>query len=191
MPGSQTGWLEGKVPNTKRRPAIDKVIVTTLLVIAGVASAVLVANAVLPTITRSSSAIVQVAERMDERLETQISIVFATGELNASGVWQDTNGDGHFDIFAWVKNVGSSRILGIDQMDVFLGKTGVFTRIPYVDDAGGSYPRWTYAIENGTEWTNTMTIKITIHYSSTQASDTYLIKVITPSGAYAEKYFSF
>lgn len=151
----------------------------------------MVVNTTYPAIVRSSNAIVNVSERMDERIESQVSIVYGAAELDSSGTWVDTDADTYFDVWVWVKNVGSSRILGEDQMDVFLGKTGSFARIPYVADAGASYPRWSYTLENGTEWTNTVTLKITIHYSSAQTTGTYLVKVITPSGAYDEQYFSF
>jgi len=165
--------------------------VSALLVIAGVVAAVMVVNSVLPAISGSSNSIAQASAKVSDRIETQVSIVYATGELDTTGTWQDTNSDSDFDITVWVKNVGNARILDVGQMDVFLGRSGTFARIPYVDDAGASYPRWVYALENGDEWENSVTAKITIHYSSTQASDTYMVKVITPSGAYDEHYFSF
>jgi archaellum component FlaG (FlaF/FlaG flagellin family) len=157
-------------------------------------AAMLVVNAAYPAIVRSSNSIVNVSERMEDRIGSQVSIVYATGELDDNGVWQDTDSDTFFDVTVWVKNVGSTRILGIDQMDVFLGKLGNFSdfaRIPHVDDAGGGYPSWSYTIENGTEWENTVTVKIAVHYSSALTSDTYRVKVITPSGAYDENDFSF
>lgn len=154
-------------------------------------AAVVVINATYPAIVRSSNSIVEISSHMEDRIQSQIKIVYATGELNSNGVWQDTNSDGYFDVTVWVKNVGASRILGLDQMDVFLGKAGYFARIPYVTDAGSSYPRWSYTLENGTEWTTTVTVKIAIHYSSAQTSDTYVVKVVTPSGAYDERYFSY
>jgi len=170
---------------------MDKTITTALLIIASVVAAVLVINAVFPAISRSSSSIAQISDRMNERIETQISIVYATGELDASHVWQDTDSDGHFDVTVWVKNVGSARILGVDQADIFFGETGSTSRIPYVDDAGGGHPDWSYSLENGTEWDNTTTLKISIHYASALTTDTYVVKVITPSGAYDELCFSF
>ncbi|MBF8266817.1 MAG: flaG [Dehalococcoidia bacterium] len=154
-------------------------------------AAVLVIDATYPAVVSSSNSLVRSAQRLDNRIDSEISVVFATGELDEDGAWQDTNGDGHFDVFAWVKNVGSARVLGVDQTDVFLGKAGYFARIPHEDDAGGSYPRWSYTVENSTEWDSTATIQITIHYSSALTSDTYLLRIITPSGAYNEHYFSF
>lgn len=179
------------------RPPIDKVIVTTLLIVAGVVATVLAIHSVFPAIVRSSNSVVRMADRMDDRIESQISIVYATSELDKIGVWQDTNANGKFDVPVWVKNVGASRILGIDQVDVFFGRacsgacTGSFQRIPYVTDAAGTFPQWNFTIENDTEWKSTATLKITILYSAALSSDTYLVKVVTPAGAYADQYFSF
>ncbi len=97
---------------------------TGLLIIASIVASLLVANSVYPAIARTSSSVVQMSDKMSERIETQVSIVYATGELNSSHAWTDVDGDGKFDVTAWVKNVGSSRILGADQMDVFLGQQG-------------------------------------------------------------------
>ena len=151
----------------------------------------LVISAVYPAIASSSGAIVRVAQQMDKRIETQISVVYATAELDENGVWQDTDSDGYFDVFVWVKNVGSAEITSIDKMDIFFGTEGNFERVPHESDAGAGYPRWSYSIENDTEWKTRATVKITIHYSSALASDTYMVKAITPTSASDTYYFSF
>jgi hypothetical protein len=172
---------------------MDKVIVTVLLVIAGVVASVMVINNTFPALTRSSNSIVRASQKLDERIETQISVVYATAERDSSGTWVDLDSDTYFDVTVWVKNVGASRILGADQADVFFGKAGDFVRVPHADDAGAGYPQWSYTLENGSEWESTVTAKISIHYESgsAPAADTYVVKIITPSGAYAEQYFSF
>lgn len=157
---------------------------------AAVVSSVLVIGAVQPAVTSGSGALTGAAERMEERIKSQVNIVQAIGELNAGGSWVDTNSDGDFDIFVWTKNVGLARIVSVDQVDVFLGKTGSVVRIPYIDDAGGVKPYWTYTLKNGTEWTTTVTVQITVHYSSTQTTGQYYVKVIIPSGISDELYFS-
>lgn len=147
-------------------------------------------NAIYPTIGHSSSALVGITTKVDDRIKSQVSIVHAVGELTANGTWQDSNSDGDFDVFVWVKNVGDSRILGIDQSDVFFGQEGNFSRIPY---GGVDYPRWEYQIENNnTEWGPAATLKVNIIYSSASylSPGTYLIKVITPNGVGDEDYFS-
>jgi len=59
-----------------------------------------------------------------------------------------------------------------------------------VEDAGGSYPRWAYTIENDTEWVTGATLKITISYDSDPGAGTYYAKVVIPNGISDEYYFS-
>ncbi len=174
------------------RLVIDKIFTTVLLIVAGVVSAILVINAVFPVIARSSNSIISGATSLDDRIKTQITVAYAAGELDSDG-WQAADGDGdnYFDVWVWVKNVGSGRINFVDQMDIFFGVTGNFTRIPYVDDAGGAYPSWTYSLENGSFWDPAVTVNVNIHYDSALAADTYLVKVVTAGGVYDEHYFSF
>lgn len=162
-----------------------------LMVVASVTASVMVMNAVFPALSRGANSIVRISTRMEERIESQISIVYATGELDSDAVWQDTDSDSLFDVTVWVKNVGSARLLDIGQSDIFLGWSGYFERIPHVDDAGSSYPQWDHTIENGTEWGPTVTVKFSIHYESALSSTTYFLRVITPTGASNEHYFSF
>lgn len=171
---------------------MDKVITTALVIIASLVAMSLMINAVYPAIARSGNAIIRSSELLDQRIETQISLVYAVGELDSDG-WQSTDGDGDlfFDVWIWVKNVGSSTILSIEQTDIFFGKTGDFARIPYVDYAGGGFPSWTYSLENGTDWETGVTLKVTVHYETPLAADTYVVKVVTPAGAYDDLYFSF
>lgn len=131
------------------------------------------------------------AQRTNERIGTQVSVVYATAELDDTQTWQDTDLDGNFDVYFWIKNVGTTRILDVTAIDIFLGTDGNFQRIPYVDYAGGGFPRWSYSVENGTDWTDTVTIKVSVDYSSTLATDEYFVKVVTPAGAADDHYFSF
>lgn len=161
------------------------------MIIASVASSVLVVNSVYPAVVRSSNSLVRVADKMDQRIESQIKIVYGTGELDENQVWQDVDSDSEFDVSFWVKNVGSARIIGVEDTDIFFGKDGDFARIPHINDAGTDYPRWAYATVNGDTWINATTIRFDIHYQSSQASDEYFVKVIVPTGAFDEHYFSF
>ena len=151
----------------------------------------LVVNSVYPVVIRSSNSLVRVADKMDQRIESQIKVVYATGELDENQVWQDTDQDSEFDVSFWVKNVGSVRIIGIEATDIFFGTDGDFARIPHINDAGTSYPRWQYATVNGDKWINATTIRFDIHYQASKPSDEYFVKVIVPTGAFDEHYFSF
>jgi hypothetical protein len=139
-------------------------------------------NAVYPAIVQSSDVMVMMKTRLDDRMKSQIEVIHGSGELDSSGSWQDVNGDGHFNTFLWVKNVGSARISAIERVDVFFGPEGDFARIPHQSNAGGTYPYWTYNIENDTAWNPTATIEISVHFSSILASGRYFIKVVTPNG---------
>ncbi len=167
-----------------------------LLTIAGVISAIAIMNAVYPAVTRSTGAVASASDAVDERIKTDISVIHAVGELNASSTptWVDTNSNGYFDFFVWVKNVGNITVDLVAETDVFLGQPGDIERVPHETDTAG-YPRWSYTIENGTEWGVTGTIKVTVSFddgcpSCIKPSGTYFVKVITPNGVSAERYFS-
>lgn len=157
---------------------MDKVITTALLIIAGIICALFLFNSVYPMVNRSSQAMVSLADKIDERMKSRISIVHAASTADRKTV------------YIWVKNTGSSRITSIEESDVFFGKEDNFNRVPYADDAGGSYPRWEYSLENGTEWTTGITLKITITYDSDPGTGTYFVKIVIPNGISDEYYFS-
>ncbi len=159
---------------------MDKTITTALLIIAGVICMIFVFNSVYPMINRSSQAMTSMADTIDERMKSRINIVHAAN-------------DGE-DVYIWIKNVGSTRIVSIEKTDVFFGSSDNFSRVPYVADAQGSYPYWIYNLENDTEngtvWLPSVTLKITITYNSDPGAGTYSIKVIIPNGISDEYYFS-
>lgn len=168
-----------------------------LLTIAGVLTAAAVFNAVYPAVTRSSGAVTAASARVDDRLKTGVEIIHVVGEKNASGSFEDTNGNGKFDFFVWVKNTGITTIDVVDQSDLFLGPQGNFTRIPHENDVESSvYPRWSDSLENNdTEWAPKSTLKMTVTYDSPPDSmpiaGTYDVKVIMPNGISDEDFFSF
>lgn len=157
---------------------MDKTITTALLIIAGVVCSIFVFNSVFPMVNRSSQAVVSMAEQIDDRMQSRISIVHAA------------NTEDHKTIYIWVKNVGTSRIVSIKDSDIFFGQEGNYSRIPYVAEVGASHPCWNYTIENGTEWLTSATVKITITYDTDPGVGTYFIKVIIPNGISDEFYFS-
>jgi hypothetical protein len=159
------------------------------MIIISIVLSIMVFNMVYPAVVRSGDSLVNMRTRIDDRLKSQVSIVHVTGEYGANGNWSDTNGDGRFNAFVWVKNIGSTRISAVERMDLFFGPQGNFTHIPYVDQAGGSYPYWDWAVENDSLWEPTATGRITIHYSSSPARGRYFVKVVIPSGVADEMYF--
>jgi len=157
---------------------VDKAVTTALLIIAGVVCMIFVFNSVYPMVNRSSQAMVSMADTIDDRMKSRINIVHVA------------NSSDRQTVYVWIKNVGSSRIIDVDESDLFFGQEDDFSRISYVDDAGGSYPRWEYTIENDTEWLSSATLKITISYNADPGAGTYFIKYIIPNGISDEYYFS-
>ncbi len=161
---------------------MDKTITTAFMVIVSVVASVMVFNALYPAIVQSNNAMIVMKTRLDDRLQSEVEIIHASGELDGTGTWQDVNGDGRFNSFIWVKNIGASRISALERIDLFYGPEGNFSRIPHQNNAGGSFPYWTATVENDTDWNPTATLKITIHYNSTLASGRYYIRIVTPNG---------
>jgi flagellar protein FlaG len=154
---------------------MDKVMVTVLLLIAGVVCSMVLLNAVYPAITGSSGAIVDAASKIDDRIRSNISII----QISDSGS----------NVYIWIKNVGASSIGGISQSDIFFGPQGSFERIPYSDPAAA--PSWKYNIEGGGVWGPSATLKITITGTGplTPLSE-YYFKVVIPNGISAQDYYS-
>ena len=151
---------------------MDKIIVTLLLIIAGVVCSIVVINAAYPAITGSSGAIADAASKIDDRIRSQVEVI----EI----AHQDS------DVYVWVKNVGSSRIGSIESSDIFFGLQGNFSRITH---GGSTAPYWDYSIENDTKWGPTATVKITIHLESAP-SGTYYFKIVLPNGISDEESYS-
>jgi hypothetical protein len=157
---------------------VDKAITTALLIIAGVVCMIFVFNSVYPMVNSSSQAMVSMAEQVDERMKSRINIVHAANSANRTSV------------YLWIKNVGTQRIVDVDESDLFFGQQDDFERIPYYADAGTDYPQWDYNLENDSEWQTSATLKITITYTSDPGAGTYYSKFIIPNGINDEYYFS-
>ena len=157
---------------------MDKAVTTAILIIAGVVCMIFVFNSVYPMINRSSAAMISMTDTIDDRMKSRISILHAANTASRQTV------------YLWVKNVGTTRIVAIEESDVFFGPSDNFSRVPHLGDAGASYPRWEYTLENDTEWLSSATLKITISYDTDPGAGTYYGKVIIPNGISDEYYFS-
>ena len=170
---------------------MDKVLSTILLMVAAVVCVTLVMNAVYPAITSSTGALGSASARMNERMRSQVEIINVAGELDSDGDWQDTNSNGYFDVFVWMKNVGTTSVVDVERCDVFLaGNQTVWAWIPHADFAEGTFPQWDYAIENGAEWGTATTLRIEVSYESALSPGEYDIKVLIPNGVADDYFFS-
>ncbi|MCC7446395.1 MAG: hypothetical protein IT324_03215 [Anaerolineae bacterium] len=167
---------------------MDKTITTALLIVISMVMSLALFNAAYPAIIQGGDAINSMTNRSDERMRSQAAIIHAASEQDASGQWQDTNGNGQPEVFVWVKNIGSTSITALERTDVFFGKEGSFARIPHQSEANGSFPYWTAQVENSDDWRPTATLKITIHLQSAPGQGRYFIKITIPSGV-SDEYF--
>ena len=167
---------------------MDKAITTSLLIAISMVMVMLLFNSTYPAIQEGGDAIRSLASREEDRMRTQISVIHASGELDASGWWQDTNGNGVFDVIAWVKNIGDTRIIAFDQMDVFFGPEGNFVRIPHESVASSSYPYWSGTLEGETDWAPRATLRIEIHQQTPLGAGRYYLKTVLPNGIESDYY---
>ncbi|AKG54238.1 hypothetical protein DGWBC_1611 [Dehalogenimonas sp. WBC-2] len=145
---------------------MDKAIVTVLLIICGVTATLAIFNGVYPALTQSQSAISSAADQANDRMQSRITIIQA--------------GSSGSEVNLWVKNVGLTTIYNIGQSDLFLESSVSYTRIPYSET---DIPSWSYIISDGqSDWSQTVTIGITIRLTSPLATGNYQVKMVLPNG---------
>jgi hypothetical protein len=166
---------------------VDKVIVTMLLMIAGIVATVVVINSILPTIQRTSSDIVAASDVVGNRLRSDVKIIETSGVI------------GNDYVHIWAKNVGASTIPQLEKIDVFFGETDDFERITYDADPTCPNPSppprtencWQYALENDTEWDPYATLRITVYLTyDLETGKDYVSTIVLPNGLPASKVFS-
>ncbi|MBE2270215.1 MAG: hypothetical protein IAE80_18395 [Anaerolinea sp.] len=162
---------------------MDKVISTALLTIVAMLLVMVLFNAAYPAVLEGSDSIANMAGRMEEQFRSEIAIIHTGAEINAGGTWQDTNSNGDFEVFVWIKNIGDTRVVAPDQLDVFFGPEGNFARIPHRTTGTEPLPNWTWSIENAADWSPTATLKLVIHYGGAWlSSGRYYLSVTLPNG---------
>jgi flagellar protein FlaG len=157
---------------------MEKAIATIMITIASVVAIMVIVNAMMPTIQRTSSAVVGSASAVDDRLKSEIQIIHVTGQSGTSTA------------YAWVKNVGVSTVGPVERTDIFFGPDGAFARIPY-GGPGCSAPCWDYVVENASDWEPTATIRVNLYLAdSLGAGVTYYMKVVITNGVADTRYFT-
>ena len=147
-----------------------------MLIVGSVVAAFAVFNGVYPAVERSTQAVNNAADAVNDRMTSQVEII----QVSAASTTVD----------AWVKNVGSARVDGISNSDVFFGPEGNVSRITYGTDSS-PLPYWSYQLEGGkTEWGQAVTNRITIHLASGPASGAYAFKFVIPNGISDETVLS-
>lgn len=161
---------------------MDKVITTALLIIVSMITAMVLFNAAFPAVIEGSNALSSMADQAQDEIRSEITIIHSSGELDHTGWWQDTNSNGLFDVFVWVKNTGLTRIRSLEHIDVFFGQEGNFTRIPHSSQAEGMYPHWSWELENSASWSPAATLRIVIHHNAPLSPGRFFIRIAAPNG---------
>ena len=147
-----------------------------MLIIGGVVAAFAVFNGVYPAVERSTQAVNTAADAVNDRMTSQVEII----QVSAAGA----------DVDVWVKNVGSARIDGIENSDVFFGLDGTVSRIASGTD-GSPLPYWSYQLEGGnTQWGQAVTNHVIVHLAGAPAPGAYGLKFVIPNGVSDETVFS-
>ena len=156
---------------------MDKVVVTALLVIGSVTAAVVVIMTIGPSIADGSQSVVEANREASVRIKTNIEIVAVASDLAGT------------QIDAWVKNVGATPIYGLEKSDVF------------VITSGSRFDSMTYAPSGANTWVedpvdaawnraDTLHMVITLPAANPLSAGTHMLRVATPTGVTAEKFFS-
>jgi len=140
------------------------------LIIGGVIASLAMFNGFYPAITSSTDAIRSSTTKVSDRIESRIEVIQV--------------GDNGTDVFIWIKNIGSSEIVAIENSDIFFGPTNDFYR---VNHGTGPVPYWEYEFEGSkSRWTTTVTARITLHPAAPLTTGTYLVKFVIPNGIFDE-----
>jgi flagellar protein FlaG len=153
---------------------MDKAIVTVLLIICGVVATLAIFNGLYPALTQSQGAISSAADQASDRMQSRIKII----QAGSSGT----------QVSVWVKNIGLTTVSNIQQSDFFLSAgTNLLTRVTY---NGTEAPSWSYTIPQGeTDWSQTVTIGVTITLSAPLSPGTYSVTMVIPNGVSDEVTF--
>ncbi len=157
---------------------MDKIIVTALLVIAGVTAAALVVTTLTPIIGKSSRSVVDSQKDVATRIQTDIKVIKA----HASDAENAT---------AWVKNIGNANIDFIHLSDLFISSEDGTKFIPLTNGTSTDN-RWT--TDKDGSWTKGETVKFVLSIDSGDALETgktYLFSFSTPNGVASEYIFTY
>jgi flagellar protein FlaG len=160
----------------------EEAISTAILTVATIIAALVLVNAMYPSLYNASGSILAMNDRASERIMTDLTVL--TEWYPISHPADD------ICLEAWVKNTGRTTITAKDlgESDLFL-YTGnrMSVHIPKTD--------WSYALLNGdgdTGWGPTETVHLTVHFNpSGSGNGNWRLRLALPSGIYTEDSFAY
>jgi flagellar protein FlaG len=160
----------------------EQAISTAILTVATIIAALVLVNALYPSLYSISGAILSMNDRAAGRIGTDLSVLTE---------WYDpAHPANDIALEAWVKNTGSTTVTEdeLADTDVFLNTGNQMTmRIPRDD--------WTGEILNGNgdaDWGPSETIHVTVHYDPGSCSPgAWKFRIVLPDGVWTEDSFSY
>jgi archaeal flagellar protein FlaG len=160
----------------------EEAISTAILTVATIIAALVLVNAMYPSLYSASGSLLAMNDRTAERIRTDMTVLTEWYPLSHPG--------DDIRLEAWVKNTGSTTItakdLGMSDLYLYTGnRTAV--RVPGSD--------WAYELLNGdgdTSWGPTETIHLTVHFDPAgSGSGNWRLRLALPNGIYAEDSFAY
>ena len=151
-----------------------------MLTIAAIVAIVAVVNAVLPSVGRTSGALISASSVVEDRIASQIEIVHATGQ------------DGNPDATVWVKNIGASTVDPIEPRRRVLRAR---RRLPAHPAGRRRLRRAVLGVHARERHERRGSRRRRCRSRSTTAANlatgtTYYVKVVTPNGIADSKFFT-
>jgi len=160
---------------------MDKVIVTALLVIAGVTAAALVTTTLTPIVGSSSRSIVESQKDLSVRISTDVEIV-TVHSMNSTTV------------NAWVKNIGGANITQLSLSDIFIGSNDQTQFYVLSYDSTGNLADNNWSTTKTGPWTQGETVEISIKLNNASAlikPKIYFLRFATSNGIQSDYQFKF
>jgi flagellar protein FlaG len=160
----------------------EEAISTAILTVATIIAALVLVNAMYPSLYSASGSILSMNDRTAERIRTDLTVLTEWYPLSHPA--------DDICLEAWVKNTGSTTITAKDlqESDLFL-YTGnrISVRIA-ADD-------WDSELLNGdgdASWGPTETLHLTVHFDPAgSGTGTWRLRLTLPNGVYAEDSFAY
>ncbi len=158
----------------------SSIVAEGIMLVAVVIASAVFASAIVDRMSQVNEAIKMSMKQQAESMMTKIAIAYATYD-DATGLF-----------IIYVKNIGKYPILAINKMNVYFGEYGKAQLYTYDVDGMLSPGEWSFIEIDGKKanvWEPGETLEILI-YNTTAVSDPCFVKIVTPSGVYAEEEFT-
>ncbi|MFL2803906.1 MAG: hypothetical protein ACJ0BB_03255 [Dehalococcoidia bacterium] len=160
---------------------MDKVIVTALLVIAGVTAAALVTTTLTPIVGSSSRSIVESQKDLSIKITTDVEIVTVHSTDSTT-------------VNAWVKNVGGANITQLSLSDIFIGSNDQAQFYVLSYDPTGNLADNNWTTSKTGPWNQGETVELSIKLNNASAlikPKIYFLRFATSNGIQSDYQFKF